>query len=327
MSTSSEAPIQYLVKHDNSNTTDAVTGTVSRKALELPTHESRTERIILGVLALFEAISNLPSLEPNPDNAGLFNQLFDLVTITKTTLTEEETILNDPRITAIVLPLWKTWGLGEYMLERDFAHQILAGSSPAAAFQIYNSFPYIDQYRQLARMEANTIDTALGELQLPPVKKMAFLGSGPTPFSSLCFAERLGPDVQLVNVDRNPEAIKLGSAIVSRCGFKNISHTQADVATLSEELQSCDIVHFAALIGDTAQEKRDLLISVAKNMRPGSLILLRSTDALRSLLYPRIDVEEDEILKLVTPIVATRYYGAATSLTAIIVCVDGVKKN
>lgn len=321
MSTSSEAPIQYLASHDGSLGSSSV-GKVRRTGLELPHHEQRSERLTLGILALYEAISNLKSLEPTPENAGLFNQLFDLVTITKTTKAEEELILSDPRIVAISLPLAQTWGLAEYMLERDFAHQVLKATSPAACFRLYNSFPYIDQYRQLARMEANTIDTALGELQLPPVKKMAFLGSGPTPFSSLCFAERYGPDVHLVNVDRNPEAIKLGAAMVQRLNLQNISFTQADVATLSDDLQTCDLVHFAALIGDNADEKRDLIVSVAKKMRPGSLILIRSTDALRSLLYPRVDVDEDELLQLVTPVVATRYYGAATSLTAIIVRVD-----
>ena len=127
------------------------------------------------------------------------------------------------------------WGDAEYLLELDFAKKVISGAPSIPDCQrLYESFPYLDQYRQLARMEANTLDTALGEMQLPPIKTMAFLGSGPTPFSSLCFAERLGPSVHLINVDRNPEAIELGTAMVQKCGFQNISFMQADVARWSK---------------------------------------------------------------------------------------------
>ena len=190
-----------------------------------------------------------------------------------------------------------------------------------AGMKRYNSFPYLDQYRQLARMESNTIDTALGELGLPPVKRMACLGSGPTPFTALCFRERYPESVHFLNVDRDPEAIHLGSEIVRTCNFQNVSFLQEDVALL-KKMSSFDVVHIAALIGTSAEEKTDLLLKVAKCMKPGALILVRSTDSLRTVLYPRFEVDDKKVLNVVTPVVATRYYGNATSLTAIVVRVD-----
>lgn len=199
-------------------------------------------------------------------------------------------------------------------------------------------------------METNTLDTAIGEKGLPPVRKIAFLGSGPTPFSALCFRERLGPDVKIVNIDRSEEAIDHGQRMALSLGHEfsgNMSFVRAEVAVSAPspstsnggqsapaspaapealaltDLSDCDLVHFAALIGETERDKRDLLIAVAKAMKPGSLIMLRSTDSLRQCLYPKMDVDCWEVLNVVSPVLATRYFGASTSLTTIVVSVDG----
>lgn len=198
-------------------------------------------------------------------------------------------------------------------------------------------------------MEVNTLDTALGEKCLPPVRKIAFLGSGPTPFSALCFRERLGPKVQIVNIDRSPEAIVHGRQVAEALGkefCQNMSFVQGEAttgaltppdsaddisptvaATPSEDLSlpdlsDCDVVHFAALLGETEGNKRDLLIAVAKSMRRGALMMMRSTDGLRQVLYPKTDVDCWEVLSVVTPVLATRYFGGSTSLTTIVVSVD-----
>lgn len=243
------------------------------------------------------------------------------------------------------------WGDAEYLLELDFAKKVISGApSIPECRRLYESFPYLDQYRQLARMETNTLDTALGEKGLPPVRKIAFLGSGPTPFSALCFRERLGPEVEIVNIDRSPEAIDHGQRMALSLGHEfsgNMRFVQAEVAASASspsssdggsgvpssptgpealalpDLSDCDLVHFAALIGETERDKRDLLIAVAKAMKPGSLIMLRSTDSLRQCLYPKMDVDCWEVLDVVSPVLATRYFGASTSLTTIVVSVDG----
>lgn len=237
------------------------------------------------------------------------------------------------------------WGDAEYLLELDFARKVISGApSIPECRRLYESFPYLDQYRQLARMETNTLDTALGEKGLPPVRKIAFLGSGPTPFSALCFRERLGPEVAIVNIDRSEEAIDHGQRMARSLGHEfseNISFVRAEVAVAAPssssseagndvsvtptgpDLSDCDLVHFAALIGETERDKRDLLIAVAKAMKPGALIMLRSTDSLRQCLYPKMDVDCWEVLNVVSPVLATRYFGASTSLTTIIVSVDG----
>nr|POE48421.1 nicotianamine synthase 2 [Quercus suber] len=301
---------------------------IGRYALTLPHHEDSSERIILGILTLFDELNALTTLEPDEKNGRLFNQLFDLVTMSKTTAAMDAKIMNDPRIAAIIPRLWDIWGSAEYCLERGFAEKVNMASTSSESLEIYHQFPYLDQYRQLARMESNTIDAAIGELGLQQPRKIAFLGSGPTPFSSLCFQERYASATELLNIDRNPEAIALSKKLVHRCGFsRNITFSQCDVGSPElPDLKDYDVVHFAALIGESQQEKNALLRSVAMAMRPGALILLRSTDGLRTALYPRVELDE-EILEMVTPVVSMRSLGGSSSLTAIVVSVDGVPKG
>ncbi|CCF39139.1 nicotianamine synthase [Colletotrichum higginsianum] len=280
---------------------------VQRFSIKLPHHEDPVERTVLGIVELFKRMKGLESLYPDPINGAIFNQLFDLV-------------MTDARLTAVIPELRRIWGDGEYLLELEFARKVISGDSRAESQQLFESFPYLEQYYQLARMEANTLDTAVGETQLSRPRKIAFLGSGPMPFTALCMRPKLGDDVEIINIDRSEEAIQHGTLVACRLG-DNMRFVKADVASVPDDLRDCDVVHFAALVGDEEQ-KLDLLISVAKAMKKGALIMLRSTDSLRQCLYPKIDTDNWDVLSVLTPVVATRYFGKSTSLTSIVLSVD-----
>ncbi|KAK6217506.1 nicotianamine synthase [Colletotrichum tabaci] len=294
---------------------------VQRVSSKLPYHDDPSERTVLGIVELFKRMKGLGSLYPDPVNGAIFNQLFDLVTSSKTTKAQEEKIMTDARVTTILPELRQIWGDGEYLLELEFARKVINGGSRAECQQMFKSFPYLDQYYQLARMEANTLDTAIGETQLSHPRKIAFLGSGPTPFTALCMRPRLGDNVEIINIDRSEEAIQHG-ALVARCLGDSMRFVKADVASVPNDLQDCDVVHFAALIGGDEEQKLDLLLCVARAMKKGALIMLRSTDSLRQCLYPKIDTDNSDVLDVLTPVVATRYFGKSTSLTSIVLVVD-----
>ncbi|TQN66482.1 Nicotianamine synthase [Colletotrichum shisoi] len=280
---------------------------VQRSSIKLPHHEDPVERTVLGIVELFKRMKGLESLYPDPVNGAIFNQLFDLV-------------MTDARVTAVIPELRQIWGEGEYLLELEFARKVINGDSRAESQQLFESFPYLEQYYQLTRMEANTLDTAVGETQLSRPRKIAFLGSGPMPFTALCMRSKLGDDVEIINIDRSEEAIRHGTLVACRLG-DNMRFVKADVASVPDDLRDCDVVHFAALVGDEEQ-KLDLLIGVAKAMKKGALIMLRSTDSLRQCLYPKIDTDNWDVLSVLTPVVATRYFGKSTSLTSIVLSVD-----
>lgn len=66
--------------------------TVARVGTKLPHHEDVSERITLGILTLYDRLRSLETLEPDPINGRLFNQLFDLVTMSKTTTAQEQQV-------------------------------------------------------------------------------------------------------------------------------------------------------------------------------------------------------------------------------------------
>lgn len=81
------------------------TNTVERVATKLPYHEDAAEHITLGILTLFDKLRKLKTLQPDPINGRLFNQLFDLVTISKTTTSQEEKVSRAPESALVSKPL------------------------------------------------------------------------------------------------------------------------------------------------------------------------------------------------------------------------------
>lgn len=65
---------------------------VARVGTQLPYHEDVAERTILAIITLWEKLRALETLEPDPISGSLFNQLFDLVTMSKMTTRQEEQV-------------------------------------------------------------------------------------------------------------------------------------------------------------------------------------------------------------------------------------------
>lgn len=62
--------------------------------------------------------------------------------------------------------------------------------------------------------------------------------------------------------------------------------TCADAGSDEVELKDFDVVYLAALVGSTQQEKEAVLVNVVGKMREGALLVVRSAERLRRLLYP-----------------------------------------
>jgi nicotianamine synthase len=150
MITSGEPPVGVNGFHGT--TTEAKPSSNGlRWAFDLPSHRDTAERITLGIVALFERLERLDTLEPVAENGRLFNQLFDLVTTSKTTSQDDNKvrhpfesprvpgngadkgqILSDPRVVDIIPRIWKLWGMAEYNLERGFARKVISGTSQSS---------------------------------------------------------------------------------------------------------------------------------------------------------------------------------------------------
>lgn len=215
-----------------------------------------------------------------------------------------------------------------------------ASSRPAEALALLRSFPYFQNYVELARLEL----CALRAVEPRAPRRIAFLGSGPLPLTSMCLLRELrgcdaddddavdddggidgghhqhsqppSPATQnkepeydtttnsssssngsvdaylklaprVVNVDRDAAALAVSQALCQRLGpWSRGMAFQESEARLASGLEGFDVVFLAALVGTSAREKEDVVVAVARRMRSGALMVVRSAHGLRTVLYP-----------------------------------------
>jgi nicotianamine synthase len=120
---------------------------------------------------------------------------------------------------------------------------------------------------------------------------IAFLGSGPLPLTNLCLCNgvkvhRRGRRTRVLNVDCNLEAITQSRVLCAKLGKKAEGMCFLHAEAGSSDLQKFDVVYLAALVGHTLEEKERILLDVVKNMKVGGLLVIRSAERLRKVLYP-----------------------------------------
>ena len=152
-----------------------------------------------------------------------------------------------------------------------------------------HEFPYYDNYVDLVRLELSAISSLAVD---KPRHKYAVIGSGPLPLTSICLADALNKDdhqhICIHNVDRDPWVISSSEELCCRLGYGPIamSFHCVDAQSGSIGFQEFDVVYLAALVGMTTEAKRDIVVEISSRMRPGALLLIRSSHSLRSLIYP-----------------------------------------
>ncbi|WP_162605994.1 nicotianamine synthase family protein [Jiangella aurantiaca] len=241
---------------------------------------------------VYRELAGLDDLRPGPEVDGLFARLVGLV-LTAPAETVPA-VLNDVEIQELAPRLRALCGRGEGELELAWANRIVAGPVPRDELA---RFPYLGNYRQLSRMEIGILASALPRR----ARSLAFVGSGPLPLSSLHLAGDL--DVHVDNLDRDPVALAAGARVAAALGYDALCFREVDV--LDADLSGYDVVVLAALVGETAEAKRRILGRLARTMRPGALLLVRSARGLRTLLYPLVEptaLDGFEILAEVHPV-------------------------
>jgi len=128
--------------------------------------------------------------------------------------------------------------------------------------------------------------------------RIAFIGSGPLPLTSLCVLQSLNRTIpaqeseesaktRILNIDSSLVAVSQSQRLCEVLGSQwsegmEFSHSAAG----EEDLNSFDVVFLAALVGNTQEEKECVLEGVVGRMRRGGLVVVRSARGCRGLLYP-----------------------------------------
>lgn len=228
---------------------------------------------------IYQELATMGSLEPSQRVNHLFSELVSISM--SRSRGEVDEVLGDPVVSGIREGLWRVCSRGEFELERHWARRIVAADDPAAELR---SFPYAINYEKLTRLELSSLRGVRDELP----RRVLFIGSGPLPFTSILLAERHGLPVS--NIDVDEEACADARALARRLGLsERLKFICADALSCSD-LSEFDCVFLAALVGMNRREKTRLLNHLHGVMRPGALLLVRSSQRLRTLLYPEVDI-------------------------------------
>lgn len=96
----------------------------------------------------------------------------------------------------------------------------------------------------------------------------------------------------MYNIDRDTTALSVSESLCKRLGYQDdrMSFACEDVTqettSSTSGWQSCEVVFLAALVGTDTYTKLNILKSMAGKLAPGTLVVARSAQGMRSVLYP-----------------------------------------
>jgi nicotianamine synthase len=236
---------------------------------------------------LYERLSAQDDLAPSPAIDALYGDLVHACV--HSVDVDCAAVLADPRIREARKGLVRLCADGEFLLERHWARAALLSDD---AWEMLSSFPYLDNYQQLTRLEAHALAGA--GYRAGPASRVCFVGGGPLPLSAVLLHQRLAVGVSVV--DRDVDAVEMSGRLLERLvpdGRVSVVAAEAtSVPGISRAVDGCDVVVLAALVGMTRSEKRQALDAVGAVAEPGTYLVVRSAEDLRSLLYPAVDIRD-----------------------------------
>ncbi|KAG6645903.1 hypothetical protein I3843_08G151000 [Carya illinoinensis] len=239
------------------------------------------EPLVQQVCNLFEQISNLESLKPAKDVNMLFTQLvFTCMPPTPIDVTKL-----CKRVQEIRSKLIKLCGEAEGLLESHYSTILGSYQKPLDHLDI---FPYHSNYLKLSLLEFNILSQHCTQ-NVP--SKIAFVGSGSLPLTSIILASNHLTSSTFHNYDIDPLANSKAVSLVSSdpdLSKRMFFHT-TDIMNVTTALKDFDVVFLAALVGMDKEDKVRVIDHLAKYMAPGALLMLRSAHGARAFLYPVVD--------------------------------------
>lgn len=255
------------------------------------------ELLVEKVCELYEKISTLESLKPSKD----VNMLFTQLVLTCMPPSPIDVTKLCKRVQDIRSKLIRLCGEAEGLLESHFSSILLSfDDNPLHHLDI---FPYYSNYLKLSLLE-HTILTKHLTTHVPT--KVAFVGSGPLPLTSIVLASCHLTTTTFHNYDIDPSANSKAIRLVSSdpdLSKRMFFHT-ADIMEVTAGLKDYEVVFLAALVGMDKEEKIRVIDHLAKYMAPGAVLMLRSAHGARAFLYPVVnpcDLRGFEVLSVFHP--------------------------
>ncbi|EPS69362.1 nicotianamine synthase [Genlisea aurea] len=240
-----------------------------------------TDPLVQTVCQLYNRISCLDDLRPSENVDALFTQLVAAcipphpIDVSKLCSAVQE----------IRHHLIQLCGRAESLLETHYSAGVLAPLP--APLENLRLFPYYDNYLKLSAVEFNLL-----RRHSSPPRRLAFVGSGPLPLTSIVLARDHLRSTEFHNFDvdaaANADAARLVAADPDLSGRMKF-FTEDIVDVPAAVLREYDVVFLAALVGLDVEEKMNVIDHLARNMAPGAILMLRSAHGARAFLYPVVE--------------------------------------
>lgn len=245
--------------------------------------EQEVQQLVQKVCDLYDQISGLDSLKPSKHVNALFTELvltcmppspIDVAKLTK-------------RVQEIRAKLIRLCGHAEGLLESHYSTVLAQLDAPLDHLTL---FPYYSNYLKLGFLEFTILSQHYPAGHVPT--KIAFVGSGPLPLTSIVLATQHLTSTVFHNYDLDPAANAMALALVSSDADltkRMVFHTTDIMEADPEVLEDYEVVFLAALVGMDSEEKLRIIEHLANHMAPGALLMLRSAHGARAFLYPVVD--------------------------------------
>ncbi|OCL13483.1 Nicotianamine synthase [Glonium stellatum] len=231
------------------------------------------------IVGIYNDLVVMADLRPGKEVNSLFSRLVEICVKPRNDKVVDA-VLENKQIKRLAPQLRQICSNAEAELEGFWANRILC-LYRIVAQTVLHSFPYYCNYIDLCRLECSTL---LSFLPRDP-QSIAFIGSGPLPLTSFCVADRF-PSARIHNIDYDLTAIRVSSALALKLGYGERMSFSHEMAIGGGSLKPFDVVCLAALVGMDAEEKLQILADMARRMKHGTIICMRSAHSLRALLYP-----------------------------------------
>ncbi|KAB2005996.1 hypothetical protein E1A91_D11G317500v1 [Gossypium mustelinum] len=236
--------------------------------------------LVQKITDLYDQISTLDSLKPSKD----VNMLFTQLVLTCMPPTHIDVTKLCKKVQQMRSKLIRLCGEAEGLLETHFSTILASYDNP---LHHLNIFPYYTNYLKLSQLEFNILTKHCSNVP----NKVAFVGSGPLPLTSIVLASFHLKTTSFHNYDIDPSAKSKALRLVSSdpdLSRRMFFHT-TDIMDVTNGLKEYDVVFLAALVGMDKDEKVRVVEHLAKYMNPGAVLMLRSAHGARGFLYPVVD--------------------------------------
>ncbi|MFS7919269.1 putative nicotianamine synthase [Helianthus anomalus] len=243
--------------------------------------------LVTKVCEIYAKISKLETLKPSPDVNSLFTEL--VVACIPPSSINVATLPQNIQETRS--KLIKLCGEAEGYLEAHFS--TLLATFPNPLHHLY-VFPYYSNYLKLSQLEFDILNQHYSVEQDVAPKRVAFVGSGPLPLTSIVLALYHLKNTEFHNYDIDDSANSTASRLVSPdpdLSKRMFFHT-TDIMEVTDDLKEYDVVFLAALVGMDIKDKVKVIEHLAKYMAPGAMLMLRSAHGARAFLYPVVEPED-----------------------------------